>query len=348
MGSYPVYEVSSLLFLILAINPARLLFFSTLILGVFITISRSSWFGCWLGLELNLISFIPILSSSQDIYSSEAALKYFLIQALGSAIILIRVCFTFLLNNMANVIILAALLLKRGAAPLHFWFPAVIQGIKMPQCIVLITLQKVAPIVIISYTLSSEAAFIPLIITSITSRIVGAIGGLNQTLIRKIIAYSSINHMAWILAAISISFSLWSFYFLIYSLVTISVILLFQKQQILHIKQVVNVNLKSPMIKIALFINLISLGGLPPFLGFIPKALLINIIALNGQFLWLSFLLFRALITLFFYLRIAIRAFSVLSFKTKRKILPPSNRRLVLTLINFIPLFTPLLVTLPY
>lgn len=208
MGSYPVYEVSSLLFLILTIHPARILFLSTLLLGILITISRSSWFGCWLGLELNLISFIPILTSKHDTYSSEAALKYFLIQALGSAIILIRVCFTFLSNYTANMIIIAALLLKRGAAPLHFWFPPVMQGIKLPQCVILITVQKIAPIVIISYTLASYNTFLPLIIASILSRLVGAIGGLNQTLIRKIIAYSSINHMAWMLAAISISLSI--------------------------------------------------------------------------------------------------------------------------------------------
>lgn len=124
--------------------------------------------------------------------------------------------------------------------------------------------------------------------------------------------------------------------------------LLFHEQQILHIKQVVNVNYTSPMIKIIAFLNLISLGGLPPFLGFIPKALLINVLALNSQFVWLSFLLFRALITLFFYLRISLAAFSILSFKTKTTSYPFSNKALILRLVNFIPLFSPLLIILPY
>lgn len=337
-----------LLFLILTIHPALLFFFFTLNLGILITISSSSWFGCWLGLELNLISFVPLLTSKYDTYSSEAALKYFLIQALGSATILIRVSCNFLNAHSINLIIFIALLLKSGAAPLHFWFPPVIQGIKFTQCIILITLQKIAPITIISYTLHIERIWLPLFLTSILSRVVGALGGLNQTLIRKIIAYSSINHIAWMLAAISISTSLWGFYFIIYSIVTTTVMLLFYSQQILHIKQVVNTTIESPFVKVALFFNLISLGGLPPFLGFVPKALLINVLTLNRQFIWLSVLLFRALITLFFYLRLSLTAFTIVSHKTKLSQHMHTKRFMILTLVNLFPLVRPLLLLPPY
>jgi len=119
-----------LLFLILTLHPARLLFMTSLLTGTFVAVSASSWFTAWLGLELNLLSFIPLISSKSNLYSSEAALKYFLIQALGSALILAAAP-GFLLNLIEpQVIILSALLLKIGAAPVHFWFPSVIQGIR--------------------------------------------------------------------------------------------------------------------------------------------------------------------------------------------------------------------------
>ena len=173
----------------------------SLTLGIFIAISSNSWFTSWLGLELNLLSFIPIITSRFNSYSSEAALKYFLVQALGSTIILVSSTAIRVLKN-PRILILIALLLKIGAAPLHFWFPPIIQGVTWTQCIILITLQKIAPLILISYTLTSSISYFIIQISSILSAFVGAIGGLNQTFLRKILAYSSINHISWILAAL--------------------------------------------------------------------------------------------------------------------------------------------------
>ena len=81
-----------------------------------------------MGLELNLISFIPIVSSSINIYKTEATLKYFLIQALASSIIILGAMYTYLRQAMPLLLISSALMLKAGAAPLHFWILPVIQG----------------------------------------------------------------------------------------------------------------------------------------------------------------------------------------------------------------------------
>jgi len=69
---------------------------------------------------LNLLSFIPLISSKTNTYSSEAALKYFLVQALGSCIILARAPSSLLSQDLPKILIVASLLLKIGAAPLHF------------------------------------------------------------------------------------------------------------------------------------------------------------------------------------------------------------------------------------
>jgi NADH-ubiquinone oxidoreductase chain 2 len=112
------------------IHPTRLLFYITLIIGTLISISSTSWLGAWLGLEINLLSFIPLMADKHNQFSTEAALKYFLTQALASAILLfavicigltIHLTFSRILNTDPLPIILSStLILKIGAAPFHF------------------------------------------------------------------------------------------------------------------------------------------------------------------------------------------------------------------------------------
>ena len=335
-----------LLFLIL--NPARLLFLSTLLRGTFIAFSSTSWFTAWLGLELNLLSFIPIISYKSNLYSSEAALKYFLVQALGSAIILARAPGFLLFNFSPDITITSALLLKIGAAPVHFWFPPVIQGIGWIQCAILITIQKIAPILMLSY-LIRETTITLIFVASILSGLVGGLGGLNQTLIRKIIAYSSINHIAWILAAVSIRTPLWFNYFLLYRLVSTSVVCIIQSQQIFHFKQTSNLTHQSTLLKITTLFALLSLGGLPPFLGFMPKLIVIKALIASRAGVWLSVLLLRALITLFYYLRVMITSLTLSSPKNKRASTTPLVALLRgISFINLTPLLTPLVTALPF
>nr|YP_007474213.1 NADH dehydrogenase subunit 2 [Rimicaris kairei]AEX32603.1 NADH dehydrogenase subunit 2 [Rimicaris kairei]WQG15287.1 NADH dehydrogenase subunit 2 [Rimicaris kairei] len=327
------------------LNPAQVLFFFTLILGTLITFSSSSWFTAWLGLELNLLSFIPIISSKFNQYSAEASLKYFLIQALGSAIILSSAPSFLLFESSPNLLICLALLLKMGAAPVHFWFPSVMEGMNWPQCIILMTIQKVAPMLMLSYT-HSPLTLSLIFFASAASSLIGSISGLNQTLIRKIMAYSSINHMAWMLAAIHINEMMWMTYFLVYSLISSSIALIMHSQQIFHFNQLSSHNFKTPGIKMVTLISFLSLGGLPPFLGFIPKWLVIQELSNNKAFIWLSILLISALITLFYYLRVTLSTLTLSSPKIKNT-LPSSSKTLLSSIlfINFFPIFLPLSLT---
>ena len=316
MGSYPIYEGQLPLFLILLFSSSQLLFLSTLLLGTTLSVSSSSWFGAWIGLELNLLSFIPLISLKNNQYSSEAALKYFLIQALGSSVIILAASIILFSFHSSRILITVALLLKAGAAPFHFWFPRVIEGLQWPQAIILITIQKIAPISLLSYLVSDVVN--PIFIRAIIlSAIVGAIGGINQTLLRKIIAYSSINHIAWILRAILIRETNWLLYFIIYSIISSSIALLFNLQEIFHISHIINPSSHSSQLKLVTSLSLLSLGGLPPFTGFIPKWFIIQEIVSAGLFLTLTILLASALLTLYYYLRISLSALIISSPKTK-------------------------------
>jgi len=231
-------------------------------------------------------------------------LKYFLIQAIRSAVILTGVFLSLFSDLLSDLRIFVALLLKAGGAPLHFWLPPVIRGISLHNCLILITLQKIAPIIIIFHTLNTPLTFYALYLASILSAITGGIGGLNQTSIRKLIAFSSINHIAWMLTAISASWSLWRLYFFSYLLIASSVILWLINFQTLHIREIFKSNSHSPLIKILQVVSFLSLAGLPPLLGFLPKASIIGALVFENHYLWLLILLLRSLLTLFFYIRI--------------------------------------------
>nr|UFZ13398.1 NADH dehydrogenase subunit 2 [Neohermes filicornis] len=326
------------------INFSKMIFYFCLILGTIISISSNSWLGAWMGLEINLLSFIPLMSNLNNILSNESSLKYFLVQALASSILLFSVILNFFnsssmfmleINNLNQVLINSSLLLKMGAAPFHFWFPSVMENLNWFNCMILMTWQKIAPLVLISYSLN----FNFILMTIITSLIIGAIGGFNQTNLRSLMAFSSINHLGWILSAMLINENLWMTYFLFYSFLSIIIVYSFNNFQIYHINQLyssLNFNL---ILKFFLLMNLLSLGGLPPFLGFLPKLLIIQTLSLNNYFFLLFILVMTTLITLFFYIRITYTAFMLMYPSLKWNMTEINNKFYFILILNSISLF---------
>lgn len=204
-----------------------------------------------------------------------------------------------------NICLASILIIKRGVAPFHFWFPNVIEGLTWINNFILITWQKIAPLIILSFCLN---LFI-FNFTIIVSIFIGAIGGLNQTSLRKLIAFSSINHLGWLLANLINNENLWKIYFLFYSFLSFTVIFLFKNFNIFNINQIYSIKIKNKIQKLFIRFSLLSLGGLPPFLGFFPKWLTIETIIMNN-FLLLTFLMINfTLITLYFYIRICYSSF---------------------------------------
>nr|YP_010997399.1 NADH dehydrogenase subunit 2 [Lucilia cuprina]AFV08389.1 NADH dehydrogenase subunit 2 [Lucilia cuprina]AFV08402.1 NADH dehydrogenase subunit 2 [Lucilia cuprina]AFV08415.1 NADH dehydrogenase subunit 2 [Lucilia cuprina]AFV08441.1 NADH dehydrogenase subunit 2 [Lucilia cuprina]AFV08454.1 NADH dehydrogenase subunit 2 [Lucilia cuprina] len=291
-------------------NSSKIMFFGILMMGTLISISANSWLGAWMGLEINLLAFIPLMSDDK-LMSTEASLKYFLTQALASSVFLFAVIL-FLLNSsktnsnyFMEMMIFSSLLLKSGSAPFHFWFPNVMEGLSWTNALILMTWQKIAPLMLISYII-----FKPLIITSIIlSSLIGALGGLNQTSLRKLMAYSSINHLGWMLAAMYNSNLLWMTYFLFYSFLSFAMIFMFNMFKTSHINQLFSLFFHSKVMKFFLFFNMLSLGGLPPFLGFFPKWIVIQSLTINNQLFLLTFMVLMTLITLYFYMRLSYSAF---------------------------------------
>nr|ARH54650.1 NADH dehydrogenase subunit 2 [Scirtes orbicularis] len=290
----------------------KLLFFMTLISGTMISISSSSWLGVWMGMEINLISFIPLISNEKNNFSSESSMKYFIVQALASTVLLFSILLLMLnkYNVMTIIFIMmnSALFLKMGAAPFHFWFPEVLSKMNWNQSMILLTWQKIAPMMIISYSIKMNN-FTTMII--LLSALVGSIMGLNQTMIQKLMAYSSINHMSWMISAMMIKENIWLVYFIIYSLITLSITTMMNEIKSFHMKQMFLLMNNNPLMKFFFIINFLSLGGLPPFIGFFPKWIII-VSMIEQNLLILTFLMIMfTLITLFFYLRMTFSMISI-------------------------------------
>lgn len=297
-----------------------MLFFITLILGTLITVSSNSWLRAWIGLEINLLSFIPLIIDNKNLISSEAAIKYFLVQVITSSILLIIIIYYILsininiimYNNISNLLIISTLILKIGIAPFHFWFPIIIEGINWSNSLILLTWQKIAPLILLSYIIL-ENIIIPIIIISI---IISSIGGINQTSLRKIIAFSSINHLSWMTASIILSKTIWINYLLFYFFLSLTLIIFFYYNKLYYITQLYSIFNYSNEIKLILFLNFLSLGGLPPFLGFFSKWIVIELLS-NNQLLLISLIVIITLLTLYFYIRLCYSSFILNYYETK-------------------------------
>nr|YP_010713294.1 NADH dehydrogenase subunit 2 [Scorpiops jendeki]WDA95731.1 NADH dehydrogenase subunit 2 [Scorpiops jendeki] len=274
--------------------PLHFLFFVSLIFGSFVAINSSSWFVAWLGLEVNLLSILPFMSSEKTKGSSESCVKYFLIQSMSSLLILLSSIFilpTFFLSSIDFIFI--GLCIKLGVAPFHFWFPIVMEGLNWFNCTLLMTWQKLAPLFLMS--------FVDLIVlVVILTCLVGSFGGFGQISISKILAFSSISHVGWMLAGMILSSSVGITYFLVYFFMTILIVYIMNSFKLLYINQLTN---SSGMLSLIIFFSFLSLGGLPPFLGFFPKWFIIEKL-LWGSGIFAAALIFSSLINLYFYFRL--------------------------------------------
>nr|YP_010988635.1 NADH dehydrogenase subunit 2 [Paranaspides lacustris]WOR80927.1 NADH dehydrogenase subunit 2 [Paranaspides lacustris] len=299
------------------LNSSNSLFLISSFLGIFLAISSSSWLTAWIGLELNLLSFVPLISSKKDQYSSESALKYFLIQALASSTLILAAIVTFMSPFYSSVFITCSLFLKAGIAPFHFWFPTVMQGLPWLQTSLLMTTQKIAPLALLSCSLATNSIFSNkmFLVAIVFSSFVGAVGGFNQTLLRKLLAYSSINHMSWMLAAMMLSDYLWILYFSFYSIISLSIISLFHFSQAFHVSNLTFKMNFSSLDKMITLFSFLSLGGLPPFTGFIPKWIIMQEMINQNMIVIMVILLISTLVTLYYYIYVAVNSFVFSSSK---------------------------------
>nr|AGH67818.1 NADH dehydrogenase subunit 2 [Cisticola carruthersi] len=296
-------------------NPqAKLIFATSLLLGTTITISSNHWMTAWAGLEINTIAILPLISKSHHPRAIEAATKYFLTQATASALVLFSSMInawhtgqwdiTQLTHPTSCLILTSALAMKLGLAPFHFWFPEVLQGSQLTTGLLLSTVMKLPPI---SLLLMTSHSLNPTLLAcmAILSTALGGWMGLNQTQIRKILAFSSISHLGWMAIIITYNPKLTLLNFYLYTLITMAVFLTLNTIKASKLSTLMTAWAKTPALNAMLLLTMLSLAGLPPLTGFIPKWLIIQELTKQDMIPAAMTISLLSLLSLFFYLRLA-------------------------------------------
>nr|ABG57107.1 NADH dehydrogenase subunit 2 [Bassariscus astutus] len=287
---------------------------STIISGTMMVLMSSHWLMVWIGFEMNMLAIIPILMKNFNPRAMEASTKYFLTQATASMILMMSITVNLLLtgqwtvlnnnNQITSNMMTIALSMKLGMSPFHFWVPEVTQGVSLSSGMILLTWQKIAPLSIL-YQIAPSINPDLLMTMAILSILIGGWGGLNQTQLRKILAYSSITHMGWMAAVTVYNPTLMMLNLTIYIMITLGTFMLFMANSSTTTLSLSHTWNKFPLITSLILALMMSLGGLPPLSGFIPKWLIIQELTKNNMIIMPTLMAMMALLNLFFYMRLA-------------------------------------------
>nr|YP_008593380.1 NADH dehydrogenase subunit 2 [Trichogaster lalius]BAN83309.1 NADH dehydrogenase subunit 2 [Trichogaster lalius] len=282
-------------------------------LGTTITFGSSHWLLAWMGLEINTMAILPLMIQHHHPRAVEATTKYFLTQATAAAMLLFASTTNAWLTGQWNIqqmshpvpitMIILALSLKVGLAPAHSWLPEVLQGLDLTTGLILSTWQKLAPFALIIQIQPNNTTL--LIMLGLLSTLVGGWGGLNQTQLRKILAYSSIAHLGWMMLVLSFSPALAFLTLLIYIIMTFSTFMTFKLNKATTINTLAISWSKTPVLTSLTPLILLSLGGLPPLTGFMPKWLILQELTKQDLAPTATLAALSALLSLYFYLRLS-------------------------------------------
>uniref|UniRef100_UPI00315DB508 NADH dehydrogenase subunit 2 n=1 Tax=Emmelichthys papillatus TaxID=3139918 RepID=UPI00315DB508 len=282
-------------------------------LGTTITFASSHWLLAWMGLEMNTLAIIPLMAQHHHPRAVEATTKYFLTQATAAAMLLFASTTNAWLTGQWDIqqmshplpitMITLALALKIGLAPLHSWLPEVLQGLDLTTGLILSTWQKLAPFALLLQIQPANSTI--LIILGLASTLVGGWGGLNQTQLRKILAYSSVAHLGWMVLVLQFSPSLTFLTLLTYFIMTFSTFLVFKLNKSTNINTLATSWTKAPVLTALTPLVLLSLGGLPPLTGFMPKWLVLQELTKQDLAPTATLAALTALLSLYFYLRLS-------------------------------------------
>nr|QUE43167.1 NADH dehydrogenase subunit 2 [Pyrocoelia fumigata] len=319
----------------------KLIMFSTLMMSTLISISSYSWMGMWIGLEINVLSMITIIINQKNKISSESAIKYFFTQTIASTSIMFSIIILMkqiyssenLIKSFPSLIMNSGFLMKMGMAPFHFWFPEVLEGLSWLNATIMLTWQKITPMVMLMFNIEMSLFFMVIIVISM---LISSLMAINQISMRKIMAYSSINHMGWMLSSMMISQKIWIVYFIIYSITTINITMILNMSNTFYSAQLKLIWNFNPLIKLFFMMNFLSLAGVPPFIGFLPKWMTIQILSINNLYFMSILMILTTLIMIYVYLTLIIPSTLMNSTHTSWSQMISFKHKKTLNLMNFV------------
>nr|YP_007474881.1 NADH dehydrogenase subunit 2 [Phyxioschema suthepium]AFC77869.1 NADH dehydrogenase subunit 2 [Phyxioschema suthepium] len=232
--------------------PSVVVFFLVYVMSFVLVVGVEDWMMVWIGLEMNMMSFVGMVLMKGDKGSVESGFSYFFVQSISSILFLVMVFCGGWVEMM--------LLVSVGAGPFFFWFISVMDGLSWGGCFMLMGFQSVLPLMLASGMIGGVVK-----VMGLMSVIIGGVGVFGQVSMRKLLAYSSINHLGWILMGMMIGGGLWILYFFVYLVVVGFLIGCLWKWGLMEVK---GMSLEEGLVMVIL---MLSMGGVPPMLGFVGK-----------------------------------------------------------------------------
>nr|YP_010726243.1 NADH dehydrogenase subunit 2 [Gilpinia tabulaeformis]WDY84718.1 NADH dehydrogenase subunit 2 [Gilpinia tabulaeformis] len=295
-------------------------FYLMLIFGTLITINSSSWIGSWMGMEMNLLSFIPLLMNKMKLSkNSNSSMMYYIIQVCGSSMLLMMILMMklnfFMFNNNLFIIFLQiSLILKLGASPFHWWLIKIMNSMSWMNCFLLMSFQKIAPLFLLLNTNISNVIYMSMLF----SGLIGSLMGINQTSLKMIMGYSSLNHLSWMFMTMFIDMNILIIYLIIYFLNNFMICMFFMYFDLNYLNQIYVMNNMNFFLKLLIMMMFLSMAGIPPMFGFLPKFFVFILMIKNLFFIESFMFIVFTLIVLFYYINLILP--SMLNLKLVMKL----------------------------
>ena len=309
------------------------------ILGVSILASSNNLLTLYLGLETLTLSMYGLVASKRSSeIATESAMKFFILGAISSAIFLYGVSFVYglhgtlffedfnneIINNsiemqLALAFIICGIAFKFGAVPFHSWVPDTYQGASTSSALFISTIPKLGAFALIyrllyeAFIANAEFWSLLILFLGLLSLILGNIIAIAQDNIRRILGYSAVGHIGFILIALSTGSTNGAFaglvYLVIYILMTATAfmsleVISTEERAVVTLTDIKDLNSSHPWISLIILFSMFSMVGIPPFLGFYAKWIILTEL-INADMLIIALVgIIISVIAAFYYLRI--------------------------------------------
>nr|YP_010407716.1 NADH dehydrogenase subunit 2 [Haemaphysalis nepalensis]URF20606.1 NADH dehydrogenase subunit 2 [Haemaphysalis nepalensis] len=268
-----------------------------IMITIMVTISSNFWFIFWIMMEMNMMMFITIMKNNK-MENCFSMIMYFIVQSFSSILFFMSASFSsmnssFLIEFLMNL----SILIKLAMIPFHYWLISISEILDFDSFLIILSAQKIIPLFILSKIKMEISFFI-----SLMSLMFSSIMAFNLKMFKKILIFSSIAHQSWMIILIFFSSNFWISYMIIYFIMINSIIDILKKN---NSHSLSNFLLKKMPIneKMSMLMSMLSLGGMPPFIGFFIKFLALLILMKNSKIIMII-LIMTSLINIFIYIRL--------------------------------------------
>nr|YP_010872805.1 NADH dehydrogenase subunit 2 [Franciscoloa funerei]WGU50369.1 NADH dehydrogenase subunit 2 [Franciscoloa funerei] len=271
-----------------------------LIFCIALICSGNSMWTLWLGLEMFGFVFFPWIMENSSQYSSSKMFKYYLIQAIASGL------FIFSMNmdtgNLSYILAMISMMIKLGVFPFHLWVVNISEMMPWNKFSFMMTGAKAGGLVVMLLLSPELLLMIPALLG-----VIAPLTGMKSSSVRKMLVFSSVSHMSWMIVCCCMSSTLLVWYILIYWSIFFTVCKLFDFHKVNSLRDCY----QSPnFLSFWNIMIILSIMGLPPFLGFIPKLLVLYSLAEHGHYILAVFMGVMNVLPMYFYLKMMLLYFS--------------------------------------